>query len=82
MLSGSAEFPNALRYTALGADASAVAGLKRQPDGKADALYFDSIVTGVNEAEVRRQAQISADDLARRAGSDQFKKRPWRSMAI
>jgi 5-methylthioadenosine/S-adenosylhomocysteine deaminase len=42
----------------------------------------DGALTGVNEAEVRRQAQISADDLARRAGSDRFKKRPWRSMAI
>jgi hypothetical protein len=36
----------------------------------------------VNEADVRRQAQVHADDLARRSGSDKFKKRPWRSMAI
>jgi hypothetical protein len=31
---------------------------------------------------VRRQAQAAADDLARRSGSDRFKKRPWRSMTI
>ena len=42
----------------------------------------DGAVTGVNEAAVRRQAQIAADDLARRSGSDKFKKRPWRSMTI
>jgi 5-methylthioadenosine/S-adenosylhomocysteine deaminase len=42
----------------------------------------DGVVTGADEAAVRRQAQISADDLARRAGSDRFKKRPWRSMTI
>jgi 5-methylthioadenosine/S-adenosylhomocysteine deaminase len=42
----------------------------------------DGVVTGVNEAAVRRQAQIAADDLARRSGSDKFKKRPWRSMTI
>jgi hypothetical protein len=42
----------------------------------------DGVVTGVNELAVRRQAQNHADDLARRSGSDKFKKRPWRSMAI
>ena len=42
----------------------------------------DGVVNSVNELAVRRQAQISADDLARRSGSDKFKKRPWRSMAI
>ncbi|MDE2617593.1 MAG: glycine--tRNA ligase subunit beta, partial [Burkholderiales bacterium] len=34
------------RLGALGADASAVAGLKRAPDGKAEALFYDSMVTG------------------------------------
>ena len=42
----------------------------------------DGVVTSVNEVAVRRQAQINADNLARRSGSDKFKKRPWRSMTI
>jgi 5-methylthioadenosine/S-adenosylhomocysteine deaminase len=42
----------------------------------------EGVVHSVNEQAVRRQAQISADDLARRSGSDKFKERPWRSMAI
>jgi len=36
------------RLGALGADASAVAGLKRAPDGKAEALFYDSVVPGVD----------------------------------
>jgi glycyl-tRNA synthetase beta chain len=35
------------RLAALGADASAVAGLRRVPDGKADALFYDSVAPGV-----------------------------------
>lgn len=38
------------RLAALGADASAVAGLKRAPDGKADALFFESVQPGVDLA--------------------------------
>ncbi|MCB4362225.1 glycine--tRNA ligase subunit beta [Hydrogenophaga taeniospiralis] len=38
------------RLGALGADASAVAGLKRAPDGKAEALFFDSVQPGVDLA--------------------------------
>ncbi|RJP62954.1 MAG: glycine--tRNA ligase subunit beta [Comamonadaceae bacterium] len=34
------------RLAALGADASAVAGLKRAPDGKAEALFHDSVAPG------------------------------------
>jgi glycyl-tRNA synthetase beta chain len=34
------------KLQALGADASAVAGLKRAPDGKAEALFYDSTVKG------------------------------------
>src|SRR5450830_619090 len=34
------------KLAALGADASAVAGLKRAPDGKAEALFYDSVVNG------------------------------------
>ena len=38
------------RLGALGADASAVAGLKRAPDGKAEALFFDSVQPGADLA--------------------------------
>ncbi|WP_322469970.1 glycine--tRNA ligase subunit beta [Hydrogenophaga sp. SNF1] len=38
------------RLGALGADASAVAGLRRAVDGKAEALFFDSIAPGVELA--------------------------------
>lgn len=42
----------------------------------------DGVVNGVNEEAVLRQAQICANDLARQSGSDKFKKRPRRSMAV
>jgi glycyl-tRNA synthetase beta chain len=38
------------RLAGLGADASAVAGLKRAPDGKAEALFYDSVVPGADLA--------------------------------
>ena len=38
------------RLAALGADASAVAGLKRALDGKAEALFYESLVTGASLA--------------------------------
>ncbi len=38
------------RLAGLGADASAVAGLKRASDGKAEALFFDSVQPGVDLA--------------------------------
>ncbi|MCU0942829.1 MAG: glycine--tRNA ligase subunit beta [Hydrogenophaga sp.] len=38
------------RLAALGADASAVAGLRRAPDGKAEALFFDSVAPGADLA--------------------------------
>ncbi|MDM7951036.1 glycine--tRNA ligase subunit beta [Hydrogenophaga sp.] len=38
------------RLGALGAEASAVAGLKRAIDGKAEALFYDSVVPGVDLA--------------------------------
>ncbi len=66
---------SAIVYSALGNEVTSV-----MIDGRF--VMRDGVVTGVNEAAVRRQAQISADDLARRAGSDRFKKRPWRSMTI
>jgi 5-methylthioadenosine/S-adenosylhomocysteine deaminase len=66
---------SAIVYSALGHEVSTV-----MIDGRF--VMRDGVVSGVNEVAVRRQAQISADDLARRAGSDRFKKRPWRSMTI
>jgi glycyl-tRNA synthetase beta chain len=41
---------------ALGADASAVAGLKRAPDGKAEALFYDSMVKGATLTEGLQKA--------------------------
>jgi 5-methylthioadenosine/S-adenosylhomocysteine deaminase len=66
---------SAIVYSALGNEVSSV-----MIDGRF--VMRDGVVMGVNEAAVRKQAQAHADDLARRAGSDQFKKRPWRSSAI
>ncbi|MFZ2824215.1 glycine--tRNA ligase subunit beta [Hydrogenophaga sp.] len=44
------------RLAGLGADASAVAGLKRAMDGKAEALFFDSVQPGVDLAEGLQKA--------------------------
>lgn len=44
------------KLQALGADASAVAQLKRAPDGKAEALFYDSTVKGVTLAEGLQKA--------------------------
>ncbi len=41
----------------------------------------DRLMTTVSESDVMKAAQIAADDLAKRAGTEQFKKRPWRSLA-
>ena len=38
------------KLASLGADASAVAGLRRQPDGKAEVLYLDTTVAGATLA--------------------------------
>ncbi len=48
------------RLAALGADASAVAGLKRAPDGKAEALFYDSTVTGATLVEGLQKALLEA----------------------
>ena len=66
---------SAIVYSALGNEVTTV-----MIDGQF--AMRDGVVLRVNEAEVRQQAQVHADDLARRSGSDKFKKRPWRSMAI
>lgn len=48
------------KLQALGADASAVAGLKRAPDGKAEALFYDSTVKGAMLAEGLQKALLDA----------------------
>ncbi|RZI78364.1 MAG: glycine--tRNA ligase subunit beta [Variovorax sp.] len=48
------------RLTALGADASAVPGLKRAADGKAEALFYESTVTGATLAEGLQKALAEA----------------------
>ena len=44
------------KLAAVGADASAVPNLTRQIDGKAEALYFDSVVTGATLTEGLQKA--------------------------
>ena len=41
---------------ALGADASAVAGLRRENDGKADILFYDSLAKGAPLADGLQKA--------------------------
>ncbi len=48
------------KLQALGADASAVAGLKRAPDGKAEALFYDSTVKGATLTEGLQKALLDA----------------------
>ncbi|MFN3569156.1 MAG: glycine--tRNA ligase subunit beta, partial [Polaromonas sp.] len=48
------------KLQALGADASAVPGLKRAPDGKAEALFYDSTVKGATLVEGLQKALIEA----------------------
>ena len=48
------------RLAALGADASAVANLKRAQDGKAEALFYDSIVRGATLTEGLQRALLEA----------------------
>lgn len=48
------------KLQALGADASAVAGLKRAPDGKAEALFYDSNVKGATLADGLQKALTEA----------------------
>ena len=48
------------KLAALGADASSVAGLKRAPDGKAEALFYDSLVKGATLAEGLQKALLEA----------------------
>ena len=48
------------KLAALGADASSVAGLTRAPDGKAEALFYNSLVRGATLAEGLQKALLDA----------------------
>lgn len=48
------------KLQALGADASAVSTLKREPDGKAEALFYDSTAQGATLAEGLQKALLEA----------------------
>ncbi len=48
------------KLQALGADASAVAGLKKVPDGKAEALFYESLLQGATLAEGLQKALLEA----------------------
>ena len=48
------------KLAAIGADASSVAGLKRAPDGKAEALFYDSLVKGATLAEGLQKALLES----------------------
>jgi 5-methylthioadenosine/S-adenosylhomocysteine deaminase len=61
---------SAMVYSALGSEVTTV-----MIDGRL--VMRDGIVGTVDEGTVRRQAQISADALTQRAGTDAFKRRPW-----
>jgi 5-methylthioadenosine/S-adenosylhomocysteine deaminase len=66
---------SAVVYSALGHEVASV-----MIDGKF--VMRDGVITGVNEHAVRRKAQQCADALTKRAGTDKFKQRPWRSATI
>ena len=48
------------KLASVGADASIVPQLKRQPDGKAEALFFDSVVSGATLADGLQKALAHA----------------------
>jgi glycyl-tRNA synthetase beta chain len=48
------------KLQSLGAEASAASSLRRAPDGKADALYYDSVVRGATLAEGLQKALAEA----------------------
>jgi len=48
------------KLSALGADASAVTGLRRAPDGKAEALFYDSVAAGATLADGLQKALLEA----------------------
>jgi 5-methylthioadenosine/S-adenosylhomocysteine deaminase len=61
---------SAIVYSALGHEVTSV-----MIDGRF--VMRDGVVGSVDEAAVRKQAQMSADALTKRAGTDASKHRPW-----
>jgi 5-methylthioadenosine/S-adenosylhomocysteine deaminase len=61
---------SAIVYSALGHEVTTV-----MIDGRL--VMRDSVVGIVDEGAVRKQAQVAADALTKRAGTDASKKRPW-----
>jgi 5-methylthioadenosine/S-adenosylhomocysteine deaminase len=61
---------SAIVYSALGHEVTSV-----MIDGRF--VMRDGVVGSVDEAAVRNQAQVSADALTKRAGTDASKHRPW-----
>ena len=57
---GSATSALIKKLASLGADADAVAGLKRAPDGKAEALFYEAQVKGATLAEGLQKALLEA----------------------
>jgi 5-methylthioadenosine/S-adenosylhomocysteine deaminase len=66
---------SALVYSALGNEPELV-----MIDGQI--VMRDRVMQTVSEPEVMQHAQRAADDLAKRAGTDRLKQRPWRSFAV
>lgn len=66
---------SAIVYSALGHEVVSV-----MIDGRF--VMRDNLLTTIDERKTRQAAQMHADALARRSGSDKFKKRGWRSSAI
>jgi 5-methylthioadenosine/S-adenosylhomocysteine deaminase len=66
---------SAIVYSALGHEVKTV-----MIDGRF--VLRDGVVQGIDEKALRRRAQRSADELTKRAGTDKFKRRPWRSTTI
>jgi 5-methylthioadenosine/S-adenosylhomocysteine deaminase len=64
---------SALVYSALGHEVVTVL-----IDGRI--ILRDGIVLSIDERAARRSAQLHADALTARAGTDAFKRRPWRSI--
>lgn len=65
---------SALVYSALGNEPEIVI-----IDGQV--VMKDRSLQTVSEEQVMREAQLAADSLAERAGTEHFKRRPWRSLA-
>jgi 5-methylthioadenosine/S-adenosylhomocysteine deaminase len=66
---------SALVYSALGHEVVTVL-----IDG--EIVMRDGVVRSVEERAVRRSAQLHADALTARAGTDAFKRRAWRSATV